>query len=427
MKSKLIAATIVICLLAILLPASVFAAEASVKINTGDVREENKEVTVPVTISADEQIGTYSVIIEYDTSRLDYISGADEEGEGFVLLSGTAVGEKVSYSLKFRSLSGGRAGLIISSADILSAATGQELPVSSEGGVSIVLSGEDSGSADFETRIEIARYTAKAGISIIGIISFGALKEYYLIDQSEYNPEEGRPDYMEVKEPFSGSEITWFTDKENNVRLLYLMDDTQKVYCYAVGRDGEFYETSKKVDSSNNEFICVPLAACRNVPADISSVEKGSEYIVYGIGKDGSGAYYLSQSGARAVKWEPGMESMLTESLEEENKSPLLNNRLLLLLIAAAAVLIIIIILLIVLLRKRNSSRSHRHQDVFESYEKKKHYEEADDDYYELALPDIPEGEEDFLDDEEMPSEALLGDFSDKPKKRSDRSDHDEL
>ena len=67
---------------------------------------------IEVTIKADGNIGVYKVELQYDTGRLEYVSGAEAEEDGVITLEGTGFGNEITYdNITFKAIGGGNAGL----------------------------------------------------------------------------------------------------------------------------------------------------------------------------------------------------------------------------------------------------------------------------------------------------------------------------
>lgn len=312
--------SIMLVLVAASFSVKAYAANAVVKINFSEAQEINGQVVVPVTIAASENIGTYSIILEYDTSRLSYASGAEGSAQGSILLTGTGVSDTIEYTILFNVLSGGGAGIIVRSAVIQLVNSEELFTVRQSGPVTINLSGEDTGDDSFEVKSRIASMSAQTNIPLFGIITMENGEEYFLVDLSTYTPEEMEWNCHKISDKYQGSDITFFTDEEENVRLLYLLGEDRELVCLALDEDEQFYSTEKKVDQNGAVYLGVPLAACRNVAKDIASIEYGDDSIVYGIGKDGTGDFYFSDNWGRIKKWEPGMEDQVKQAYRDRKR-----------------------------------------------------------------------------------------------------------
>lgn len=76
--------------------------------------------TVGISINADDTIGTYYVEIAYDSTKLTYVSGADQiVGEGCVALAGIGNGPQVGRRLVFRSETEGDGAVAVGNVAVL--------------------------------------------------------------------------------------------------------------------------------------------------------------------------------------------------------------------------------------------------------------------------------------------------------------------
>lgn len=90
-----------------------YAASASVSVSASSTDVSvNDTVTVTVTVSADEAIG-YGVAIAYDSSVLEYVSGADGGGSGTVTILSEGDGQSSSFSksITFKAISNGSSSI----------------------------------------------------------------------------------------------------------------------------------------------------------------------------------------------------------------------------------------------------------------------------------------------------------------------------
>lgn len=203
------------------LPTAVFAASAAVQINVADAVEKDGKITVPIVITGSENIGNYTVVIEYDTSRLKYSSGGDQEGKDCVILSGTGLSREIRYNLVFDILSGGRAGLAVGYTSVGFSGSDTEVPAKTGETVYVRLSGENTGDSSFRLKADIADMAAESGMPIIGRITIDGEGNYYIIDQSIYVPAEVNWTYKKIEGTFLGRTVTFLTDADENTRLLY--------------------------------------------------------------------------------------------------------------------------------------------------------------------------------------------------------------
>lgn len=119
MKKKLM--TIMGCLFAMILLMEqamiVYAASAAVTFGSNYYESTVGETfPVGVYITGDEAFGTYHVEISYDSSRLQYVSGATAAADGILVLEGVGGGAEVKHWLQFTVLSEGEAFIMVTGA-----------------------------------------------------------------------------------------------------------------------------------------------------------------------------------------------------------------------------------------------------------------------------------------------------------------------
>lgn len=119
MKKKLM--TIMGCLFAMILLMEqamiVYAASAAVTFGSNYYESTVGETfPVGVYITGDEAFGTYHVEISYDSSRLQYVSGATAAADGLLVLEGVGGGAEVKHWLQFTVLSEGEAFITVTGA-----------------------------------------------------------------------------------------------------------------------------------------------------------------------------------------------------------------------------------------------------------------------------------------------------------------------
>lgn len=133
-------------------PMRALAKEADVSFGSESYsKRNNEEFPVGVYIRGESKIGAYYVEVQYDTDRMEYISGGDSEQDGVVILRGTGLRDRVKYMLNFRSKGGGSAGIRIRYAEVTEAveAGGEAFTITSLGTAPITIAGTDETGISF--------------------------------------------------------------------------------------------------------------------------------------------------------------------------------------------------------------------------------------------------------------------------------------
>ena len=143
-------------------PADVYAESGSVTFGSESYEaENNSQFQIGVYLKGDSGMGSYHVELEYDNSRMDYVSGAESEANGVITMEGIAVSNEVKYMLSFKTKSGGDAYVKIKNAIIYTSTAGstEKLEIAQLPEAAIKISGEDTGSPRQEEQTQQIQYT----------------------------------------------------------------------------------------------------------------------------------------------------------------------------------------------------------------------------------------------------------------------------
>lgn len=288
-------------------PISVKAANATVTFGSEAYQAENNE-TFPIGIylNADSRIGEYHVEIKYDNRRLSYVSGGDSEENGIITLEGTGRKDNIKYMLKFKTLSGGTAKVAIQSAVIKS--SDSENPVEFEiedlNQVEVEIEGEDTVGEDepeeeengiaeeIDTEIPLAGKTQIEG------------QDLYIVDLKEYQPEETEGEYQLTDGSYQGMEVTWLSNKGGGIRLLYLMDEQEKLSLYAYSEEKEQLYLCSKIISEGETYYVMSPYVCREWPEELTLDLIQQKSVVYAMDTKGQGGFYRMLAGNRLIPWD---------------------------------------------------------------------------------------------------------------------------
>ena len=283
---------------AVVLPGTSFAAGATVSLSSDKaLYKPGEEITVGITISAQEQIGTYYIQMEYDTERMIYMGGADSENEGVLVLTGTGLEDTISYELHFEAAASGSGGIYISKAVINSALEGKKLTPSYDPVFEILMSGNSSLDT-FETMVENGKFISLTGLPVIGSIRDQNEDILYILDHFQMVPEAVAWDYSLTGGVFEGTELAYITDQQGNIRILCMTDVENNYHMFAVGPDGKLYPVIKHTDKSGNIFYISSVNAASGIPGNISRNDDVAKYAVYSIDQSGNGkTAYIDHDG----------------------------------------------------------------------------------------------------------------------------------
>lgn len=128
-----------------LFPMDAYAAEAVTAFGSEYyVKDEgNGEFPIGIYIRAEETIGNYHLELQYDDTRLRYISGADTEEAGHLVIDGIGAGREVKLFLYFEAVSGGEAGIGFMEAEAYTANGNEMFEITELDYAPININGED--------------------------------------------------------------------------------------------------------------------------------------------------------------------------------------------------------------------------------------------------------------------------------------------
>ena len=268
---------------------------------------------IAVSIKADGNIGVYKVELQYDTGRLEYISGAEAEEDGVITLEGTGFGNEITYdNITFKAIGGGNAGLKVRGAKIYS--NGEEAEsyaMGSQETLLINVEGADTGDKSFfeqlmdeeETQASSDTYGLETDVPVVGSIK----KEnqlLYVVDIADYTPQIDLWNYKLVTDSYAGESLTFFSDQARNVRVMLIMDADENFSIYAFNSQSANFYPISEITSNNQKYYIMSLGACESLPDGLTAEEIQDNTIFYAIDQNGSGDYFRYTTTGELVKWE---------------------------------------------------------------------------------------------------------------------------
>lgn len=214
-------------------------------------------------LKADSNIGVYSVTISYDTERLEYVSGADMVSEGRLLLVSTGFDTNIRYALKFKAICGGEAGIVVQKASVRTSPEEGNLPITVQtlGKSLITIDGEEKLEKPgfFEKTYNSNGFTLENNdVPLIGRVFDADLSQKYIVDLNLFEVEDSKLGKSEGV--IDGLPVTFLTDKDNCLKLLYLMDEAGVVSTYAYSDQNGLLYPCHDLASEEFRFYCSPYA-----------------------------------------------------------------------------------------------------------------------------------------------------------------------
>lgn len=304
----------------------------------------NEEVVVTIYLNSDVNIGAYHTEVKYDTYRLEYVGGGDNLVDGKVILEGNGYGKDIVYKLTFKTVSGGVAKISCVNGDIRIGGSAdnkkQNISVASE--LTLNIAGEDIAISKENKDI----FGIDASVPLCGVVDIDGVGRYYIIDHSEFIPDEAVWSYDTIKDKYGDATYTFITNKERNVKILYLMDSDGGYHMYAYAKEMQaLYPCLEKVVEGQNSYV-MSSNVCTSWPEDLTLDYVKQNNVCYVMNQNGECGFYKYVDDEFA-KWS-----------EEDGKAFLDGQMKIFYYILMAAVVVIIVVIASVFIVNYNSNEA---------------------------------------------------------------------
>lgn len=310
---------------------------------------DNETFPIGVYLNGDSRIGTYEVKISYDNRRLEYTGGGDSEENGVITLSGTGVNAQVKYMLKFQTRSGGTADIKIESAVIHTAGENEEeFDVATLASTYVTISGEDTvGDAPPEESQE-TETGEENPVSDIPTVTEVPVEEqtYYLVDLSQYTPENIDFQYDTGTITYQGTEVAAYLSANGDISFVYLADSQKNLYLYAYSSEKDKLYPCNSITVNGEKYYFMSPYVCSEWPQELTLDIIQSESIVYAIDMEGQTGFYKITTGNKLETWNPN-----------EGQENFQNQMKILIIILAVTLVIMFLAILLVIHMDKNKQR----------------------------------------------------------------------
>lgn len=303
--------------------------------------DDDEPFPIGVYINGDERMGTYHVEIAYDRSRMEYVSGAEREEDGIIILEGTATGEQVRYMIEFNPLSGGEAYIEVKYAQITSAAGNSEkFEITEVDKAPIRIDGEDT-AVPLPERLP----TVGGQITLEG-------KNYYLLDLATAELEEEMLQLQKVEGDIDGEKIVFLESKDKTAKYVYLVDSDDNLYLYGYcAEDGNLY-SCEEVLHQGKTFYLTSAKVSTVWPEKLSLDIVNNQAVYFGIDEEGNTGFYQYLEDKSITEWD-----------SEEAEDSIEQHMNVFILIGDAVALVLIFMLIRAGLRFRRNRRRKRRNE----------------------------------------------------------------
>lgn len=310
---------------------------------------DNETFPIGVYLNGDSKIGTYEVKISYDNRRLEYTGGGDSEENGVITLSGTGVNAQVKYMLKFQTRSGGTADIKIESAVIHTAGeNAEEFDVATLASTYVTISGEDTvGDAPQEESQETETEEENPVSDIPTVMEVPVEEQtYYLVDLSQYTPENIDFQYDTGTIIYQGTEVAAYLSANGDISFVYLADSQKNLYLYAYSSEKDKLYPCNSITVNGEKYYFMSPYVCSEWPQELTLDIIQSESIVYAIDMEGQTGFYKITTGNKLEAWNPN-----------EGQENFQNQMKILIIILAVTLVIMFLAILLVIHMDKNKQR----------------------------------------------------------------------
>lgn len=282
---------------------------------------DNETFPIGVYLNGDSRIGTYEVKISYDNRRLEYTGGGDSEENGVITLSGTGANAQVKYMLKFQTRSGGTANIKIESAVIHTAGENEEeFDVATLASTYVTISGEDTvGDAPPEESQETETGEENPVSDIPTVMEVPVEEQtYYLVDLSQYTPENIDFQYDTGTITYQGTEVAAYLSANGDISFVYLADSQKNLYLYAYSSEKDKLYPCNSITVNGEKYYFMSPYVCSEWPQELTLDIIQSESIVYAMDLEGQTGFYKITTGNKLEAWNPneGQENFYNQMMK---------------------------------------------------------------------------------------------------------------
>ena len=310
---------------------------------------DNETFPIGVYLNGDSRIGTYEVKISYDNRRLEYTGGGDSEENGVITLSGTGANAQVKYMLKFQTRSGGTADIKIESAVIHTAGeNAEEFDVATLASTYVTISGEDTvGDAPQEESQETETGEENPVSDIPTVMEVPVEEQtYYLVDFSQYTPENIDFQYDTGTITYQGTEVAAYLSANGDISFVYLADSQKNLYLYAYSSEKDKLYPCNSITVNGEKYYFMSPYVCSEWPQELTLDIIQSESIVYAMDLEGQTGFYKITTGNKLEAWNPN-----------EGQENFQNQMKILIIILAVTLVIMFLAILLVIHMDKNKQR----------------------------------------------------------------------
>ena len=254
--------------------------------------------------------------------------------------------------LKFQTRSGGTADIKIESAVIHTAGeNAEEFDVTTLASTYVTISGEDTvGDAPQEESQETETGEENPVSDIPTVMEVPVEEQtYYLVDLSQYTPENIDFQYDTGTITYQGTEVAAYLSANGDISFVYLADSQKNLYLYAYSSEKDKLYPCNSITVNGEKYYFMSPYVCSEWPQELTLDIIQSESIVYAMALEGQTGFYKITTGNKLETWNSNEGQ---ESFQNQMK-------ILISILAVTLVIMIMAIVLVVRMDKNRKERSH--------------------------------------------------------------------
>lgn len=357
-KKNYIITSFLVLLLLLIGKKDVYAAEVTVTFGSEAYEQKlHEEFPLGVYINCDSPAENYYVEVAYDTSKLRYIGGGTSAQDGVVVLSGNSAENSVKYMLQFEAITDGTAAVFIKSAVVKSSENPEEdYAVTAMGQAPIVIIPEEENTAESEATENVEEAeptettqnentelgddatseseTAEAeaegvatnssevesvdtkieNLEIIDEIITSKGDKLAIINHALFVPEEVDWQYNLQEGVWEGKTVTYLSDSDNIVKILYLMDVNGRFAPYAFSEDGQNVCPCEEIENAGMTYFLIAAEVC-TLPEELTENIIREEGIACYLNKSGNCYFYKQDVDGLLIPWNYSTEVELSDRI----------------------------------------------------------------------------------------------------------------
>lgn len=205
----------------------------------------------------------------------------------------------------------------------------------------------------FQRPLPVQAEAPETDVPVLAELDMANGKVFYLVDHSRYIPPMVSWAYSLISDSYGDRQVTFLTDQEEDVRLLYLMDEDGKFFLYAYNDDNGLLYPCYEMARGGQIYLYMSPDACRVWPEGLVGLAGRERTLFFAFDIWGDSNFYRLSTDGDMLAW--------NDHSEDENGSMDQTSKLVLILVSANVAVLISFLLLFQLERNKIDVDQGRH------------------------------------------------------------------